>query len=469
MILTFFIVMFILLMHFLWMQIDNILGKGLPMSMIFELLFYASATFVPLALPLATLLASIMTLGNMGEYNELLALKSAGVSLVRIVKPLVVIMVFISAMSFFFINNVTPMAWIKMRTMLHDFRTTKHEMRLQPGIFYNGFDNMSIRVDSHDPDTHAITNVLIYQSQNLEAMRTIVADSGSLQFSEDRKYVILELIKGQIYEQNRNHAWYDEAKLNHVMFDYQKAMLQTSGFSLGTQNSDMFKNQGEALPLSELDFMIDSLKHQRDSVQAKFGDAVIKNYVFRRLHRYQSIDSIPPLAAFNVLNTLDTMSVKSRNTIFEEAKRTAANARNYMKSEIEDIRVPSTLMYRMEENWHKKFSLPFAIMIFFLIGAPLGAIIRKGGLGMPIVVSVSFFVFYYMISITGENLVKDGILPAYIGSWISSAILLPIAVFLTYKSTNDSALFNPDAYKAGIRRVVQIFYKGKFKGVKDKK
>lgn len=459
MVLTFFIVMFILLMHFLWMKIDDIIGKGLSTSLIFELLMYASATFIPMALPLATLLASIMTMGNMGEYNELLALKAAGISLPRIMKPLIVLMVFVCIGSFFVINNLTPYAYKKTFSLLNDFSQTKHEMKLQDGIFFNGFEDMSIRVDHQDPVTSKLTNVLIYNNKDRDKMQTIVADSGYLKMSDDRKYIIVTLFNGQLYEQNRNWDWYEKNTLSHHIFDYQVSRIATDGFSFNRSDMDEQKNKSETKNMSQLSHDIDSLKLVQDSVINRFSRTVINNHVYRRYARYKNVDSIPELQEIYVTPMLDTMDVNSRNTVFSNAKRMASDARDYLKSELDFVRYPSLQLYRAQENFQRKIALPFSIMIFFLIGAPLGAIIRKGGLGMPIVISVSFFIFYYIISITGENFVKDGSLPAYIGMWLSSFVLFPIAVFLTYKSTNDSALLNAEVYILKIKKVRAYFVK----------
>ncbi|CDN30122.1 putative membrane protein [Mucinivorans hirudinis] len=459
MVLTFIIVMFILLVQFLWMKIDHILGKGLSIGVIIELLMYVCATSIPMALPLATLLASIMTLGNLGEYNELLALKAAGVSLPRIIKPLIVLMIAVCIGSFFVANNLTPYSWQQMMTLLTDFGKTKHELKLQDGIFFNGLDNMSIRVDHQDPNSHKLTNVLIYDNQDREMMRTIVADSGYLKMSKDRKFIILTLYNGQIYEQNRNWEWYDKNVLSHHIFDFQESMIPTEGFSLSRSDMELFKNSSETKNMNELSYAIDSLKFMQDSLLNNFTKNMVKNNLLSRFSRYEKLDSLPQLELLDVSGYVDTMNVNDRSQVFTSAKTLANNSKSYLSYELEMVKYYSSQLYRAQENYQKKLALPFSIMIFFLIGAPLGAIIRKGGLGMPIVISVSFFVFYYIISITGDNLVRDGALPAYIGIWMSSLVLFPIAIFLTYKSANDSALLNAEVYIMKIKKIKAFFRK----------
>lgn len=224
MVLTFFIVMFILLMHFLWMRIDELVGKGLSFAVILELIMYASATVIPMGLPLATLLASIMTMGNLGENNELLALKAAGVSLPRIMKPLVILMVVISCASFFVINNLTPYSYKQMFSLLSDISRQRQEIKFQDGIFFNGIPNMSVRV-THQESNGRLNQILIYNNANFEKMQTTVADSGYIKITDDRKYLHVKLFQGQIYEKNRDYQWYNADTLTHHMFDKQELLI----------------------------------------------------------------------------------------------------------------------------------------------------------------------------------------------------------------------------------------------------
>ncbi|WP_071134046.1 LptF/LptG family permease [Millionella massiliensis] len=458
MVLTFFIVMFILLMHYLWMHIDELVGKGLGPGVIIELVFYASATLIPMALPLATLLASIMTMGNLGENNELLALKAAGISLPRIMKPLIILMVFVCVGSFFVINNFTPYSYQKMFSLLSDISKQKQEMKFQDGIFFNGIPDMSIRIGHQDPETNKLTDILIYNNKTYSKMQTTVADSGYIRISDDRKYLLVTLFQGQIYEENRNYQWFTQNTLSHHIFDRQDLVIPLSGFAFERSDQSEFASRSETKNMSQLSYTIDSLRHAQDSMVTNFGTKLVKSNIFRNLG-YTELDTLPKLHPVYVMGRLDTMSVQQRNAVFGQASTWAEEARSYADYESEYMSYTSQLLYRAQADYQRKISLPFSIMIFFLIGAPLGAIIRKGGLGMPIVVSVLFFVVYYIISITGEKFVKDGAWPAFWGIWISSFILFPIAIFLTYKSTNDSALFNADAYKKRLEPILALFRK----------
>lgn len=467
MILTFFIVMFILLMHFLWMQIDKLVGKGLSMSVIMELVMYAAATLIPMGLPLATLMASIMTMGKLGENNELLALKAAGVSLPRITRPLVVVMVVVSVGSFFVMNNLTPFSYQKMYTLMSDISKQKQEMKFTDGIFFNGIPDMSIRVDRQDPKTDLLTGVLIYDNTNRANMRTTVADSGYIKISSDRKYLEVTLHQGEVYEENRNYNWFNKNVLSHHVFDRQDMLVPISGFSLERSEMDGFENNSKTKNMGELSHIIDSTRYSRDSLVTAFTTTFIKSHSFKELQRYDNMDSLPELhKPTTELPLLDTMSTKDRQKIFTDARDLAAGAQSFVKYESRFPVYASNMLYRAQADYQSKLALPFSIMIFFLIGSALGAIIRRGGLGMPIVVSVIFFVIYHIISITGNKLVEDGAVHPFIGMWLSSLVLFPVAVFLTIKSTNDSALLNKDAYVNKYKKVKAFIinvYKRKIK------
>lgn len=459
MVLTFFIVMFILLMHFLWMHIDELIGKGLGMGVIAELVMYASATLVPLGLPLSTLLASIMTMGNLGENNELLAMKAAGMSLPRIMKPLLVLMFVVCTGSFFVINNLTPLSYKKIFALRSDISKQRQDLKFQDGIFFNGIPDMSIRIGHQDPKTDLLNDVLIYDNSKYSQMRTTVADSGYIRISDDRKYLMVTLYSGHIYEENRDFKWFSENELNHHVFDEQILLVPLSGFAFERSDEESFASQSETKNMRELSFTIDSLRHVQDSMVTTFSNRITQFQVFRNLQG-QVLDSLPHhLRPVELLPVLDTMDAGTRNSVFTTASSWATEAVNYTNYESDFVSYTSSQLYRAQADFQRKISLPFSIMIFFLIGAAFGAIIRKGGLGMPIVVSVSFFVVYYIITITGEKFVKDGAWPPFLGIWLSSIVLFPVALFLTYKSTNDSALFNADVWKQRLGKILTFLRK----------
>lgn len=460
MILTFFIVMFILLMHYLWMYINDLVGKGLSGMVIAELIMYAAATLIPMGLPLATLLASIMTMGNLGENNELLALKAAGVSLPRIARPLIILMLVVCVGSFFIINNLTPYSSQKMFSLLSDISKQRQEMKFQDGIFFNGLPDMSIRVARQDPSTNLLTDVLIYDNSLRDQMRTTVADSGYIKISQDRQYLEVTLFNGEIFEENRNYEWFDKNVQAHHIFTQQDMLVPISGFSLERSDMDEFGSRSETKNMSELSHDIDSIRYSRDSLTNRFSRVFTKNYIFKNLSSYQNTDSLPVFKqTIRLLHRIDTMNTDDRQKVFSMARKLAIDAQDFARYEVKYPVYASQILYRTQADYQRKLALPFSIMIFFLIGAALGAIIRKGGLGTPIVVSVVFFVIYYIISIIGDKFVKDGAMHPFIGMWLSSFVLFPLAIFLIVKSTNDSALFNRDSYVKKYRKIKLFIHK----------
>lgn len=446
MFLTFFIVMFILLMQNLWMYIDELVGKGLSGGVIAELIMYAAATMIPLGLPLATLLAAIMTMGNLGENNELLALKAAGISLPRLMMPLVIVMFFVSIGSYFVINDLSPYAFKKMFTLLYDIRRQKQEMEFKDGIFFNEIENMNIRVSKQEAKTKKLIDVLIYDNTRPDGtMITTVADSGYIRMSDDRKYLLVTLFNGETYEDNRNFEWYDKTSLRHHIFDRQDGVISLSGFDFERTDMGLFEYRSETKNVKSLRKDIDSLNVVIDGQLGQLSNNLTSVYMFRKNNRVLQ-DSVDLPYKYDVSNLYRDLPLTDRQMVLRSAVKQADDASKYIDNESTYMRDNLTSLFRSQADLQKKLALPFSIMIFFLIGAPLGAIIRKGGLGMPIVVSVVFFVIYYIITITGEKFVKDGAWSPILGIWLSSFILFPLSLFLTYKSTNDSAILNTEWY-----------------------
>jgi lipopolysaccharide export system permease protein len=455
MVLTFFIVMFVLLMQIMWRYIDELVGKGLTFDVIAELMFYFVITLIPVGLPLATLLASIMTMGDLGENNELLALKSTGVSLPRIMRPLAILVLCISVGSFFVANNLVPLAYRKTAALLYDIRQQRHSIEFQDGIFFNGIDNMSIRVGHQDPETKRLTNLLIYDTRNRTGkMTTTTAESGFIGLSDDKEFLKVTLFDGETYEEDRGREWYDRSSLQHYLFDRQDMTIPLEGFNMARTDESMFSS-AKTHNIKELAHDIDSLKHLVDNAVGRLNSEFLANSVF--IHNKELAFDTLPKTHRRILPLSDSIAYLSENQMAQVVSNAVSlgnHAKSYLNYDEEIIKQNINQYYRLNTEWHKMLSLPVSIMIFFLIGAPLGAIIRKGGLGMPIVISVSFFVIYYIISITGEKMANEGVWNTWRGAWLSTMILTPIAFFLTYKATNDSALFNAEAY-------LNIFKKGR--------
>lgn len=456
MILTFFIVMFVLMMNFVWRYIDELVGKGLSAGIIIELMTYAMANMLPLGLPLAVLLAAIMTMGNLGENYELLAMKSAGLSLVRITQPLLILVSLIAVGSFFIGNNLVPYANKKMYSIIYDIRQQRQTLEFQDGLFFNGIDNMSIRVGRQDPETHLLRDVLIYDNRPANGnMNTIVADSGYIRLSDDKKYLLVTLYNGETYEQTRNNQWYTKSALRHHTFELQKQSIAMDGFAMERSDDNKVSNS-QTKNINQLQQDIDSLELKVNTATTSSYEPLLKEQIFAR------DNSVLPLPdslridkrGFRTMQSADSIArlpLREKERIWNQARTLAKTSRNMFSFDESMAKDALNKLYRSKVEWHKKVSLPVSIIIFFLIGAPLGAIIRKGGLGLPVVVSVIFFVIYYIISLSGEKQVKEGNWEAVWGMWISSFILTPIAVYLTYKATNDSALLDTDWYAGKIK------------------
>lgn len=458
MILTFFIVMFVLMMNFVWRYIDELVGKGLSAGIIIELMSYAMANMIPMGLPLSMLLAAIMTMGSLGENYELLAMKSAGMSLVRITKPLIILVGFIAVGSFFIGNDLVPYANRKMYSIIYDIRQQKQTLEFQDGLFFNGIDNMSIRVGHQDPETHLLRDVLIYDNRQANGnMNTIVADSGYIRLSDDKRYLLVTLFHGQTYEQARNSQWYTKSTLRHHTFDLQKQIIRMDGFAMGRSDANQFSNS-QTKDISELQHDIDSLELKVNAATTSSYEPLLKEQIFVRDNSVlPQPDSLRvDKRGYGNLMAMDSIArlpVREKEEVWDNARTLAKNSRNMFAFDETTAKDALNQLYRSKVEWHKKISLPVSIIIFFLIGAPLGAIIRRGGLGLPVVVSIIFFVIYYIISLSGEKLAKEGSWDAVYGMWLSTFILTPIAVYLTYKATNDSSLLDTDWYAGKIKAV----------------
>nr|MBE6191131.1 YjgP/YjgQ family permease [Rikenellaceae bacterium] len=460
MILTFFIVMFVLMMNIVWRYIDELVGKGLSAGIIIELMTYFMANMLPLGLPLAVLLAAIMTMGNLGENYELLAMKSAGMSLVQIAKPLIILIAFISIGSFFIGNNLVPFANKKVYSILYDIRQQNQNLEFQDGLFFNGIPDMSIRVGKQDPKTNLLTEVLIYDNRSANGnMNTIVADSGYIRLSDDKRFLLVTLFNGETYEQTRttanNSQWFTKSALRHHIFERQDQIIPMEGFSMGRTDENQFSNS-QTKNVNQLQGDIDSLEMLVSTVTNRSYEPLLKERIFAEDHSVLDLpDSLKTdrtgFGDLMVLDSLPALSLRDKERIWDQARASAKNSRNLFSFDESNAKEALNQLYRSKVEWHKKLSLPVSIMIFFLIGAPLGAIIRKGGLGMPVVVSVLFFVVYYIISLSGEKAAKEGNWESVYGMWLSTFVLTPIAIYLTYKATNDSTLLDTDWYAGRIK------------------
>ncbi len=460
-VLTFFIIIFILMMNFVWRYIDELVGKGLEPSVILELIMYATINMIPMGLPLAILLATIMTMGNLGENYELLAMKSAGMSLFRIMKPLLWVIGVISFGSFFIINDLVPYANKKMFATLYDIKQQNDALEFQDGLFFNGIDNMTIRVEKQNPETKLLRGVLIYDNRSHNGdMTTTIADSGYIRLSPDKRYLLVTLFHGETYEQSRNYQWYTKSSLRHHKFERQEGKIPMSGFDFQRTDENVFgNNNSQTLDIIGLQENIDSLDVVVTNLTATAYNPLLRDQIFAR-----DPDAVAPIDSIEtdrsrkryltyLPDSIGSLDTRSKNRVYEHALRSARSSRNAFSFDETTSKEAINQLYRNQNEWHRKFTLPISILIFFLIGAPLGAIIRRGGLGMPIVISVIFFVIYYIISISGEKFAKEGTWSSLLGMWISAIILTPLALYLSHTANNDSPLLDIDWYIGRIKRL----------------
>lgn len=461
-VLTFFITTFILLMQFLWKWIDDLAGKGLSVSVIAELLLYVSASLVPMALPLAILLASIMTFGNLGENYELTALKSSGISLQRIMSPLIIFVVGISLLAFFFSNNVMPYANLKMQSLLYDVTQKRPEFNIREGIFYNGIDNFSIKISHRDNRTNLLHDIKIYDHTEARGNVSVTtADSGYMKMTADSN-LVFTLYNGYMYSElggertMRVHRTYP-ARRDH--FERQDVVFSLSGFNLNRTDENLFKGGYKMMNLKQLTLTTDSLYSEYDETKKQFYKEVVVTNYFRTDPVYKKTlfkDTVIQRDRETILNMdsiFENLDIPAKRSIITQALTLARATGGHVLAQKDNFLNKVRKIRRHEIEWHRKFTLSFACLVFFFIGAPLGAIIRRGGLGMPVVVSIIFFVIYYIVSISGEKFARESVMPAFEGMWLSSFLLLPVGVFLTYKATSDSAVLNIDTYLLFFKKI----------------
>lgn len=455
---TFFICLFIVLMQFLWKYVDEMVGKGLELSVLFELFFYAAVTMVPLALPLSILLASLMTFGNLGERLELLAIKAAGVSLLHVMRPLIFVVGVISVLAFFFQNNVLPQAQVKMWTLLYSMRQKSPELDIPEGVFYDQINGYNLYVREKNHKTGIMRDMMIYDmSQGFDNAMIVMADSGLLKTTPDKKYLILTLYDGESFENlktDRTNS-YTNIPYRRETFSLKELLIPFDA-NFNRMDEGVMSGQYIGKDYNELRVTIDSLNCIVDSMSVEFTNKLNKSGYFSIYSENIPTDSAAraktierDLEAAQKID-LDSLwmgeNYQRRQLYLSRAIERANSYRvDYLFNSITQDDTRHTIR-RHQIELMKKFTLSLACLIFFFIGAPLGAIIRKGGLGVPIVVSVILFIIYYIIDNTGYKLARDGVWEVWQGIWLSSAVLLPLGIFLTTRATKDSAVLNLDLY-----------------------
>jgi len=460
---TFFIVLFVLLMQFLWKYIDDLVGKGLEWYIIGKLLFFFSATLVPLALPLAVLLSSIMTFGKLAETNELLALKTSGTSLLRVMFPLITVVAGLSIGAFFFANNVIPIANLKAGALLWDVRNQRPALDIKPGIFYKGLDNYVIRVDSKDNMSQNIKGVTIYDHTTNQGNNIVTtAANGAMATTTDKNWLILKLYNGRRDEDMENEKpgtpnTYPHSRMYFKTFE---TRFDLSGFKLTQSKEDLYKNNFEMLNISQLQYFIDSMTRTMASRRKMVRETVKPYLAFYKDTGYFYHKPVVAGTFKKGTGVLQNISVSNKRNVASRATNNARVLKEILQEQAREIDDADKYQIKCEVEWHRKFAMSFACLTLFFIGAPLGAIIRKGGIGMPTVVSLVMFVIFYVITIIGEKSAKEGAIGSLEGMWLPSIILLPFGLFLTYMANRDAISFSSNAI---IRLVKRLWPFGKKK------
>lgn len=464
---TFFISLFVLLMQFLWKYVDELVGKGIEVGVLGELFFYAALTIVPMALPLSMLLSSLMTFGNLGERLELLAIKAAGISLRQTMNPLIIAVLFIAAGAFFFQNNVLPKAQVKMYALLFSVRQKSPELDIPEGVFYDQISGYNLLVKKKDRDTGMLYDLMIYDfSEGFDNAMVILADSGKLSFTDDKQYLFFTLHSGESFENLRNQ------RTNSQNIPYRRETFSTKEIlipfdaNFNRMDEGMMQNQYIGQNIGQLTHSIDSLTGRIDSISSRIAGE-LKNSYFNinitnkpstatnfQSPKEENNNAAPTIGHINIDSIYANASLQERESMLSRALGRAESIRQEYEYRSISTNQQQILVRRHEIERHKKFTLSFACLIFFFIGAPLGAIIRKGGLGTPVVISVLLFICYYIIDNAGYKSALNGRWAVWEGMWLSSAVLLALGIFLTYKAINDSAVFNKDAYLNFLRKII---------------
>ena len=457
---TFFVAVFILLMQFLWCYLDDLVGKGLGFDVLGKLMFYTAVTFVPMALPLAILLSSLMCFGNLGEYYELVAMKASGISVWRIMRPLLIFSIIMSFIAFIFSNNVLPVATLKSKTLLRDVRKQKMSFDIPEGMFYKGIDGYSIRAGKKGADGNTLYDVMIYDHTAYKGnVKVTTADSATMALAPNQTEIVFTLYDGSNYSEVYDDKEYRNNRPFETMaFAKQFVSFDISDFNMKESDESSMKGHQSMLNIGQLKVAIDSLEQSTAERHVSYNNS------FRnRLQHYSSKEDVKDTKK-SKKSELDTITVykwpflenfnkKEQESIVNMAITATRNQIDNIDLNIRDFERQEVNIRKHQQVLHEKFSLSIACILFFFIGAPLGAIIRKGGLGLPIVISVIFFVIYYIITITSQRIAIAGDISIFLGVWLSSIIILPIGIFLTIKATTDSSILDGESWKKTLNKI----------------
>lgn len=457
---TFFICLFIFMMQFLWSYVNVLVGKGLDMTVMGQFFFYSALSLVPVALPLAVLLASLITFGNFGERYELLAMKAAGIPLVKIMRPLFILVLCICGISFYFQNVIGPIAQQKLGTLIISVKQKSPELDIPEGVFYDEIPGYNLKIDHKNRKNGMMYDVLIYNLQDgAENPHIIYADSGRMEMTADKQHLNLYLYSGELFENLKSQNMKSKnVPYRRESFKEKFAIIEfDSDFNMA--DASIMSNQATTKSMHILSKSIDSMKVIGDSIGRKYYED-LRVGTFSLGTRLSHEDSLKLTDVNRTRYNIDSLFEAST---LNQKQKTMASVASRSEGLASDLKFKN---YAMEGNdyqirrhnieWHKKITLSLSCLLFFFIGAPLGGIIRKGGLGMPVIVSVFLFIFYYVVDTSGYKMARDGHWIVWMGVWMSTSVLLPLGMFLTYKSNKDSVVINTDIIVAWVKKIVGI-------------
>lgn len=455
-IITFFIAFFVLMMQGLWKYLDDLVGKGLDFITIGKFLWYVSASMLTLAMPIAILISSIMTFGNLGESFELVAIKSSGISLLRFMRPLIWVAVLFCGITFMFANYVIPYANLKFVALYNDIYYKKPAFDLKEGVFFTHIPNYAIKAGKKDSDGKTIRNILIYEQNNPLQNNCIIAETGVMTVSADKKFLEFNLKNGTRYQENGNSGD-STTEFIRLGFSSFKKLFDLSSLQKQNTNDSIYRNNFKMLSARQINNSLDSLNKMSDSIESRMRNTLAITLPFAS--RLDTVKKPKPIKQ-TIYNRFDSLIPDSARYPVKAAALSLAGSLKFnienSGNEIQSRR--SEIRYHKIE-WHRKYSLSMACFVLFFIGAPLGSIIRKGGLGMPLVFAIIFFLQFHLLNMFGEKFVKEDIMPPFIGMWLAVIVLTPVGIFLTYKAMHDSQLFNKEYYNRAFKKLKKTFSK----------
>ncbi len=461
-----FIVLFILMLQFLWVYIDELVGKGLSFGVIMEFMAWGGATLLPLSMPLATLLASVMTMGQMSENNELIALKSAGISLRRVMAPIAVASAIISVLAFVAANDLVPLAYNNIYTLRDDIGRTKSEISIPTGTFYNGLEGYIIRVDDRNNKTGMMYNVQVYDhSQDKGDVSLTLADSAEMRISKAKDYLTFRLFSGINYQETNTMKYRDTTlELQRISFDEQQLIIPLQNYAFEKSDGGKFSDQVRAKNVKLLGLGRDSLQREKDSTLNSIVNSFWRRQSLKYLRQLDTSKHFEATAVMDCSNK-EWMGYSMQRRALDNAANAATEIESYLISADDDMRYSSKILRHTKVELLKKFAQALACLILFFIGAPLGSFVtKKTGLGAAAIVAILFFVLYWVVDITGTKLAKDGAASAPLGAFISTGVLLPLGLFLSWKAINDAKLFGKNdnlgaAWRSFKSKIARVFKK----------